>query len=437
MSDTIFALSSGIGRSGVAVIRLSGRGVRAAFQELCGKVPAARRASLMAIREPRGRLLDKGLCLFFEKPRSFTGEDMGEFHVHGGRAVTKALIDALGELPGLRPADAGEFTRRAFVNGKLDLIEVEALGDLIAAQTRGQLNLAQRLAGGGLSRRAEAWRGKLLAAMALMEAAIDFSDEGDVSADADAPAGQMARAVLADISSVLADGSRGERLRDGVTVVIAGPPNAGKSTLINALARRDVAIVSSVPGTTRDPIEVHLDLGGVPVTMIDTAGLRDVDDAVEAIGVERARQRVAHADLVLWLSPACEGVSETAPPGEHIITIATKADLAPKATKPDAQIRISALTGAGMARFLDLLGERALELAGCEESILLATARQRAALASCVAELDRFLKAEPSISSELRAEHLRLALHALGRLTGRVDVEDMLGEIFTGFCIGK
>jgi tRNA modification GTPase len=391
----------------------------------------------MAIREPRGSLIDKGLCLFFEKPRSFTGEDMGEFHIHGGRAVTRALIDALGALPGLRPAEAGEFTRRAFVNGKLDLIGVEALSDLIAAQTRGQLSLAQRLVGGGLSRRAEAWRGKLLAAMALIEAAIDFSDEADVGADADAPARRMARTVLADISSVLADGSRGERLREGVTVVIAGPPNAGKSTLINALARRDVAIVSSVPGTTRDPIEVHLDLDGVPVTMIDTAGLRDVEDAVEAIGVERARQRVAHADLVLWLRPVGEGASETAPPEENVITVATKADLEPNATKPHGQIRISALTGVGMAQLLDLLAERARELAGCEESILLATARQRTALTRCVAELDRFVKAEPSMSSELRAEDLRLALHALGRLTGRVDVEDMLGEIFKGFCIGK
>jgi tRNA modification GTPase len=247
----------------------------------------------------------------------------------------------------------------------------------------------------------------------------------------------MARAVLTDISGVLADGSRGERLRDGVTVVIAGPPNAGKSTLINALVRRDVAIVSPFPGTTRDPIEVHLDLRGVPVTLIDTAGLRDVDDAVEAIGVERARQRVAHADLVLWLRPLGEGVSETAPPGEHVITVATKADLKPSTAKPEAQIKISALTGAGMAEFLDLLGERALELAGCDESVLLATARQRAALIGCAGELDSFLKAEPSISSELRTEHLRLALHALGRLTGRVDVEDMLGEIFKGFCIGK
>jgi tRNA modification GTPase len=435
MNDTIFAPSSGVGRSAIAVIRLSGSRVRTAFQVLCGKIPARRRASLMTIREPEGGLIDKGLCLFFEGPRSFTGEDMGEFHIHGGRAVTAALVEALGALPGLRPADPGEFTRRAFTNGKLDLVEVEALGDLIAAETRGQLVFAQRLAGGALSARAESWRGKLLAALAFVEAAIDFSDEADVGDHADAPAQDLARGVQMELQGVLTDGSRGERLREGLTIVVAGPPNSGKSTLINALARRDVAIVSPVPGTTRDPIEVHLDLAGVPVTMIDTAGLRDVDDAVEAIGVERARQRVAHANLVLWLQPAGEPVCETAPRGEHVITITTKADLARNPTF--GQTNISALTGAGMSEFLDLVGARSLDLAGAEESVLVATARQRAALTGCVEELESFLTADPLITAELRAEHLRLAVDALGRLTGRVDVEEMLGEIFKGFCIGK
>ncbi|MFI5010811.1 MAG: tRNA uridine-5-carboxymethylaminomethyl(34) synthesis GTPase MnmE, partial [Hyphomicrobiales bacterium] len=345
MSDTIFALSSGQGRAGVAVIRMSGPAVENAFRRLCGKRPAERVARLLAIRDPAdGRVIDRGLCLYFRAPRSFTGEDMGEFQVHGGHAVVAALLRRLLELPGMRPAEPGEFTRRAFVNGRLDLVEVEALGDVIDAETEGQLRLAQRLAAGGLSERVEAWRRELLSAMALTEAVIDFSDEADVAMDADRSVAERSARVLAELEGVLADGGRGERLRDGVTIVIAGPPNAGKSTLLNLLARRDAAIVSPFAGTTRDAIEVQLDLGGVPVTLVDTAGLREGGDVVEAMGVERARDRVARADLVLWLEPIGEGRKEAPSGALRVMRVATKHDLAPDA-EVGGGLAISAVTG--------------------------------------------------------------------------------------------
>ena len=437
MNDTIFALSSGQGRAGVAVIRLSGAAVRRAFEGLCGRVPEERRARLMAFRDPAdGNLIDRGLGLFFPGPHSFTGEDMGEFQVHGGHAVPAALLRVLSSVSGLRPAEPGEFTRRAFVNGKLDLVEVEALGDLISAQTEGQLRLAQRLAGGALSGRNETWRKELVSAMALLEAVIDFSDEADVAADAALSVARRVEAVLAELREVLDDGGRGERMRDGVTVVIAGPPNAGKSTLLNVLARREAAIVAALPGTTRDPIEVQLDLGGVPVTLVDTAGLREGGDIVEAMGVERARDRVARGDLVLWLEPVGEAGKEGWIGAENLLRVETKLDLAAPGSV-GAELAISALTGAGISQLLDRLTARVRELAGAGESVLISRARQRSALTDCAGELQALVDAGFAEDAELQAERLRLAVRALGRLTGRVDVEEVLEEIFAGFCIGK
>ncbi|MBV8450605.1 MAG: tRNA uridine-5-carboxymethylaminomethyl(34) synthesis GTPase MnmE [Hyphomicrobiales bacterium] len=439
MSDTIFALSSGQGRAGVAVVRLSGEAVCDVFAQLCGKLPADRRATLLPLRDPDdGSLIDKGLCLYFAAPRSFTGEDMGELQVHGGRAVLARLLDVLSRIKGLRPAEAGDFTRRAFLNGKLDLVEVEALGDVIEADTQAQLKLAQRLATGSLSDRAGRWRKELVAAMSLLEAAIDFSDEADVMTDGSLGIRSQVMSVASEIEAVLDDRGRGERLRDGVTVAIAGPPNAGKSTLLNVLARRDAAIVSPLPGTTRDLIEVQLDLGGVPVTLVDMAGLREAADEIEAIGVARARERMARSDLVLWLEPAMCDQSQ-AVPGQKVLRVATKVDL--EAKRNDREIAISALTGEGLPELLERLVEEVRKLAGAEENILITRARQRIALRDCAEELRRVSSGiaddGEEAAAELQAEHLRRALGALGRLVGSVDVEEVLDEIFASFCIGK
>ncbi len=442
MSDTIFAQSSGPGRAGVAVVRLSGSAVRPVFQRLCGKVPRERFATLVNVRHPQdGEVIDRGLCLLFVAPRSFTGEDMGEFQLHGGRAVVARLLDALAGMEGLRPAEPGEFTKRAFLNGKLDLVEVEGLGDVISAETGDQLKLAQRLARGGLSERVAGWRKELVSAMSLVEAAIDFSDEADVTTDVRAGVEARVRGVLAEIERVLADGGRGERLRDGVMVAIAGPPNAGKSTLLNLLARREAAIVSPLPGTTRDPIEVHLELGGVPVTLVDTAGLREGGDTIEAMGVARARERVRKSDLVLWLEPPTGEDGREPSEAGNLLRVATKLDLAARRPPPDG-VAISAVTGAGIDTLLCSLVSRVRELAGADESVLITRARQRAALRDCTIELsalisDRGANGEGELDIELQAEHLRGALSALGRLVGRVDVEEVLGMIFSTFCIGK
>jgi tRNA U34 5-carboxymethylaminomethyl modifying GTPase MnmE/TrmE len=305
--DTIFALSSGRPPAAIAVIRISGPRARHVLEVLTGRVPEPRRAALARVRDPEsGEILDEALALFFPGPNSETGEDTAELQLHGGRAVIAGVLDALGRLEGFRPAEAGEFTRRAFANGQLDLTEVEGLADLIHAETAAQRRQAFRHLKGFLGERAETWRGRLIEALALVEAGIDFSDEADVPGDLIRPALAIARALRDEISAALAGAARGERLRDGLVVAIAGPPNAGKSTLLNRLARREAAIVSPHAGTTRDVIEVHLDLEGYPVTLLDTAGIRDSDDPVEQEGVRRARARAAEADLVLWVVDASE-----------------------------------------------------------------------------------------------------------------------------------
>ena len=305
--DTIFALSSGRGPAAIAVVRISGPSADAALKALIGKVPAPRAAALARVRDPATKeTIDQALALWFPAPASETGEDTAELQLHGGRAVIAATLGALSRLPGMRPAEAGEFTRRAFENGKLDLTAVEGLADLVAAETQGQRRQALRQLQGALGNRAEGWRQRLIKALALVEARIDFSDEADVPEDLLGPALAIARELAGEIAAALADGGRGERLREGLTVAIAGPPNAGKSTLLNRLAKREAAIVSPYAGTTRDVIEVHLDLGGWPVTLLDTAGIRDSEDPVELEGVRRARERAQGADLVLWVVDAAE-----------------------------------------------------------------------------------------------------------------------------------
>src|ERR1039458_7163027 len=304
---TIFALSSGRGPAAIGVVRISGPRAGAALKALSGKIPAPRQAGLARIRDPHTQdIIDEALGLWFPAPHSETGEDVAELQLHGGRAVVAAVLGALARIDGLKPAEAGEFTRRAFENGKLDLTAVEGLADLVAAETQGQRRQAFRQMKGLLGNRAEAWRQRLIQALASLGPRIDFSGEADVPENLLAPALAIARELEAEIAAALADGGRGERLREGLVVAIAGPPNAGKSTLLNLLAKREAAIVSPYAGTTRDVIEVHLDLAGWPVTLLDTAGIRDTEDPVELEGVRRARERAAAADLVLWVVDAGE-----------------------------------------------------------------------------------------------------------------------------------
>ena len=435
MRDTIFALASGPGRAAVAIIRLSGPASRSVLEHLAGRCPPPRHASLAALRHPEtGELLDHGLVLWFPGPHSFTGEDAAELQIHGGRAVVAALVEALGRIPTCRLAEPGEFTRRAFAEGRLDLTEVEGLADLIDAQTAAQRRQALRQMEGTLGRWATALRDQLLAAQALAESAIDFADEGDIADDILAQARAVTREVLARIVAEVAQAPVSERVRDGFVVALTGPPNAGKSTLLNALARRDVALVSPIPGTTRDPIEVELDLAGYAVVLVDTAGLRDPNDELEQAGIARARSRAAAADLVLWLQDAASAPDRPLDPHfAQARLIGTKSDstLAPA---PGYDLVLSAHTGAGIADLIgDLQATAAQRLVG-GETALVARARHRAALDRAAAALQR---AALHGDAELMAEDLRAAAEALGSLIGRIDPEDVLGAIFARFCIGK
>ena len=542
---TIFALSSGRPPAAIAVIRISGPRAGEALMALTAKdLPAPRQAAFARIRDPQtNAVIDEGLALFFPAPRSETGEDVAELQLHGGRAVIAATLAALGKLEGLRPAEAGEFTRRAFENGKLDLTAVEGLADLVMAETEGQRAQALRQMQGALRGRVEGWRERLIKALALVEARIDFSDEADVPEHLVEPALVIARELAGEIEAALADDKRGERLREGLVVAIAGPPNAGKSTLLNRIARREAAIVSPYAGTTRDVIEVHLDLNGWPVTLLDTAGIRDSDDPVELEGVRRARARAAAADLVLWVVDASapdsepvirgrpEGHEAAAPPvipetarsavgrnpgaqttgasqlgpgfrvrrfaalrndsemgrssaadsgssaGEPPIwLIRNKIDAVsaarrnepsdPNAYKSEAGVRIneplksmvnkgltgsneakftknellfnlSATTGEGFESLLTALTRRAEGFLAGAEPALITRARHRRALEDALTALRRAVGPEIAGREDLLAEELRIAARALGRLTGRVDVEDILDVIFRDFCIGK
>ncbi len=506
--DTIFALSSGRPPAAIAVIRISGPRAGEALRALGVKIPAPRKAGLARVRDPQsGEIIDEALALFFPGPNSETGEDTAEIQLHGGRAVIAATLEALGRVEGLRPAEAGEFTRRAFENGKLDLTAVEGLADLVAAETEGQRRQAFRQMKGALGGRAEDWRRKLIQAQALVSARIDFSDEADVPEDLVAPALAVTRELAGEVEAALADDRRGERLREGLVVAIAGPPNAGKSTLLNRIARREAAIVSPHAGTTRDVIEVHLDLEGWPVTLLDTAGMRETSDPVEMEGVRRARARAAAADLVLWvvdasaddsdlgLCAATAGLSALdttgqaggAMPVPAIWLVRNKIDLV-KGTvrrdesedcsrlrsesstlgrgKSESNIRIneplidavnhgvrhrnelrisdnelifglSATSGEGFGALLLALMHQAEAFLAGAESALVTRERHRRTLQDALAALKRALHPDVAGREDLLAEELRLAAHALGRLTGRVDVEDILDVIFRDFCIGK
>jgi len=453
--QTIFALASGRPPTAIAVVRVSGPHAGPVLRALSGMMPPPRVAGRAVIRDANQEPIDDGLVLWFPAPASVTGEDVAEFHVHGGRAVLATLVAALRSFEDVRPAEPGEFTRRGFENGKLDLTEAEGLDDLIHADTERQRRQALRQLRGLLGDRARSWRGQIIEAAALIEAGIDFSDEGDVSAELTAPALQKVAALCSEIEEVLAAQGRGERLRDGLVVAIAGPPNVGKSTLMNQLARREVAIVSPHAGTTRDIIEAQLDLGGYPVMVIDTAGIRDSDDPVEQEGVRRAKTRAAEADLVLWVGVdvALSGeIGGSAPvwnlrnkvdlegglgEGGLSLDIATVDSASGRSELRDGQWvqRISAARGDGIPELIGRLERFAEGFFGVGEGGLITRERQRVSLERAVDALRGSLR--PGIGDEVMAEGLRVAATELGRLLGRVDVEDVLGAIFSRFCVGK
>ena len=435
--DTIFALASAQGKSAVAVFRISGPGCAAALAALASEARfPVREAVLRTLRHP-GTLepIDRALITRFEAPSSFTGEDLVELSVTGGRAVVSATAEALMLVPGLRPAEPGEFAWRAFVNGKIDLSEVEGFADLVDAETEAQRRQAQRIAGGGLSRECEAIRALLIGAMATIEAQIDFSDVDDTGILTLDSVKQAGRAAMDRIDRALVGAKAAGRLREGFVVVIAGPPNVGKSTLINALAGRDVAITSPYAGTTRDLIEVFLNLRGYPVIIVDTAGIRDADDPVEREGVHRALQRAAHADLTLWLD------DHNGPPpplaGEQALIVRTKIDRPEnRSASRNSDFAISAKTGMGIDKLLDAIGDLAEERLASSEPAVLTLERHRQAFQEARESLSSVLAPEAS-EPELIAEDLRRAAAALDRVVGRIGVEDVLGEIFSRLCVGK
>jgi tRNA modification GTPase len=444
--STIFALSSGRPPAAIAVVRISGPRAGVALEKLTGRVPEPRKAALVRLRDPMtGDVIDEALALWFPAPHSETGEDTAELQVHGGPAVIAGVLKALGTIAGCRLAEPGEFTRRAFENGQLDLTAVEGLADLIAAETPAQRRQAFRQLKGLIGDRAEVWRRRLIEALALVEARIDFSDEAEVPEDLLGPALHAAQLLHDEIAAALANSDRGERLREGLVVAIAGPPNAGKSTLFNRLARREAAIVSPYPGTTRDVIEVHLDLNGYPVTLLDTAGIRESAEPVEQEGVKRARERAAAADLVLWAIDASADGGFTGDGADSIRApaiwrIGNKIDLRPPIKNENGfSYLISAIEGRGVEALLAGLAAYAKNYFSGAESGLVTRARHRRALEETVAALERALveAGRGSNREELIAEELRAAATTLGRLTGRVDVEDILDVIFRDFCIGK
>jgi tRNA modification GTPase len=427
MSDTIFALASGSTRAAIAVMRLSGVACEAAVAALCGgTLPIPRHASLRHLRDPSGAMLDHALVLWFPGPGTYTGEDCAELHLHGGRAVIDGVANALTEA-GLRPAEPGEFTRRAFLNGRMDLVEAEAVHDLIAAETEAQRRQALRQLEGALGALYQDWADRLRGILAYQEALIDFPDD-DLPPEVEDQLLATLRAVRTEIRSHLNDAGRGEKLREGLFFAITGAPNVGKSTLINALAERDVAIVSHIPGTTRDALEIRVVLGGVPVTLVDTAGLRETTDSIEAEGVRRALARAADADLAMTVIEA----GSPAPDDPGQLLIANKADLGRPG--PTGALRISAKTGLGMHELRTHMATIARQMTESNGPPPLTRARHRAALLAASEHLDA---AEQADLPELRGEDLRLAMRSIGRITGHVGVEDILDTVFSRFCIGK
>ncbi len=466
--QTIFALSSGRPPTAIAIVRVSGSQAGHILSVLAGKLPQPRVATRARLRDRSGAMIDEAVALWFPGPASATGEDVAEFHIHGGRAVLAALLAALAAFADTRAAEPGEFTRRAFENGKLDLTEAEGLDDLIHADTDRQRRQALRQLQGLLGDKARDWRQRIVEAAALIEAGIDFADEGDVPEQLMAPALRGIAALNDEIEQSLAASARSERLREGLVVAIAGAPNVGKSTLINALARREVAIVSPHAGTTRDVIEVQLDLDGYPVTVIDTAGIRDTDDPVEQEGVRRARARAAVADLVLWLvdgdgddaASSLQPIEGDRPP---VWLVRNKIDLGdgkggsgacdfvaanpwPNLDSSERSDRdggeamrrfaISAARGEGLQGLMAALADYAQQYFGRDESALIGRHRHRQLLRNTAESLQRSM-ASVDLGEEVVAEELRIAIQSLGRLLGQIDVEDLLDVIFREFCVGK
>ncbi len=445
---TIFALSSGKGRAGVGVIRLSGPDVKSAVLLLTQNknYPKPRQATLSWFYDPvSGEKIDKGLVIFFPSPNSFTGEDVAEFHIHGGYAVVAGFLEALSKIKNLRSAEAGEFTRRAFDNGKMDLTAAEGLADLINAETEGQRRQALRQMGGDLAALYEGWRAEIIGAMAYLEADIDFSDE-EIPEDVTDRIHPIISKLRREINEHLADNHRGERLRHGLQVVILGAPNAGKSTLLNYLSKRDVAIVSDVAGTTRDLLEVHLNLSGFPVNIVDTAGIRSSGDAIEREGIKRAEAKAREADLKIVIIDNSENTDILAELDHHIdentMILFNKCDLPTAiddAIRPSNSIGswpISAKTGKGLGDFMKAFEAEVEKRMDLTETPSITRTRHRAGLSSALDHLERFLQAD-HFELEILSEDLRMAAREIGKITGHVDVEDVLEKIFNEFCIGK
>ncbi|MDE1996108.1 MAG: tRNA uridine-5-carboxymethylaminomethyl(34) synthesis GTPase MnmE [Rhizobiaceae bacterium] len=436
VNDTIFALSSGGLPAGVAVVRISGPASFDAIASLAGPVPVARQAALRTIRTRNGLKIDQGLVLAFPAPASFTGEDCVEIHVHGGKAVVTTLLQELSTFEACRLAEHGEFSRRALENGKMDLVEVEGLADLIAAETEMQRRLAVEHADGGLSRLYDGWADRLTRARALIEAELDFADEDDVPGSVSDMVWADMNGLQSEISAHLADADFGEIIRDGLKVVIAGAPNAGKSSLMNVLARREVAIVTDIAGTTRDVLHVDLNIEGYAVKLYDTAGLRETDEVIEREGIRRALKTAADADIILSLAEiGTEAQTEFADFSGEVIRIGTKLDIH-MVPNLGYDLCVSSATGAGLAELHERL-VRDLQARSASLSLALPSRlRHRTLLSDSLEALSRAVDALTS-GLDIRAEYLRQAAHSLGRITGRVDVEDLLDVIFSEFCIGK
>jgi tRNA modification GTPase len=440
-SDTIYALSSGMGRSAVAIMRISGRQTSALLQGIAGGLPPPRRLTLRTLKDPStGELLDKAMVVWLPGPGSFTGEDCAELHLHGSPAILSAVMELLAEWPGARPAEPGEFTQRAFLNGKMDLVEIEGLADLLEARTAAQRRQAFRQMSGQASSVFESWRQQLLEIRASIEAVVDFAEERGVAETAAPQIDRSIRSLLQDIVGEVGRSAGSELLRDGFRVVLAGHPNTGKSSLLNALARREAAIVSDMPGTTRDAIEVTLDLDGVPVIVTDTAGLRsDTADAVEHEGMRRSRQHISGADLVVWVWSADVAGSDV--PESSIrpdLIVQNKSDLPEKSglMRNDRAILTSCQTREGLEQLLIAMRNLLKDRYGDVESALFVSARQKLTAERSIRLLNDALDIGTD-QLELKAESIRRATEEIARLTGKVDVEEWLGAIFSRFCIGK
>lgn len=441
MRDTIFALSSGAPPAGVAVIRISGSGTRFGLETIAGFVPEPRIAKLAKLRDQAGVLLDHCLVLFFPGPASFTGEDVAELQIHGGRATVATVIESLSLIPEFRLAEPGEFTRRAFENGRMDLTEVEGLSDLIRAETEAQRRQALDQADGRLRSLYEDWARRITHARAMIEAELDFSDEEDIPGSVSDVIWPRIAEVAGAVEKHLAGARSAELVRNGIKVALIGAPNAGKSSLLNALAKRDVAIVSEVAGTTRDIVEVRLDIGGHLVLLQDTAGIRESEDSVEKEGIRRSRAAAEAADLVLELRDVTEfgsGLDDSFGDFECKLRVFTKADLAEKPHTSDISdgVVVSNVTGDGIDLLIARIAEVVSQLQLRPGEVLPTRTRHQQHLSSCLSELNAAIEGRYH-PVELRAEFLRNAAHYLGRITGNVDVEDLLGVIFSEFCVGK